>query len=152
MHHTLTKQLSFAFVVLSLTATLALAKADDGVGAAGGQGNMGTSSGAPSNTGMTKNDGPVSKSRGPWAGGEITNTCAPGTGVGAVVCVPTSGSMEQEQLLQTAGNTGSTQLGEGIPSECAPGTGVGAVACVPTSGGKSIYSPGNESRGDRSRR
>ncbi len=138
MQHTITKQVSFAFVVLSLTATLALAKVGGGVGAAGGQGNIGTSSEAPNNLGMTGNDGPVSDPKSTRAGGEISNTCAPGTGVGAVACVPTSGSMERDYRAQAAGNTGRTQLGEGLPSACAPGTGVGAVACVPTSVGSEL--------------
>jgi len=142
MYRTITKQLSFALVVLGLTATLALAQAGGGVGAAGGQGTMGTGSGAPDNRGMTGNTGPVDNTNSPRAGGEISNKCEPGTGVGAVPCRPTSGSMERDNRSQTAEGMGSTQLGEGIPSECEPGTGVGAVPCTPKSGSKGNYPPG----------
>ena len=131
MYRTTAKRLSLAFVVCGLTATLALAQASGGVGAAGGRGTMATSSGTLSSPDMRGTGGPVTMPNSPRPGGEISNNCAPGTGVGAVACVPTSKNTESTDSMQVARNTGSTQQGQGIAVECEPGTGVGAVACIP---------------------
>jgi len=102
MYRTITKQLSFALVVCGLTATLALAQAGGGVGAA--QGGTGGGSGVQDNrgtTGMTGSTGtmdkdnksqPADNTGGMRPTGETSTECVTGTGVGAVPCMPVSGS------------------------------------------------------------